>query len=287
MKQKYIDSLLSEIELLSTKVETLKESKRVPFSFFKASFKRTQEISRLLHELEFVQIEEMRGEMEKLVQYLSAAEKTKKENEAKAAVIAEKQKEAELKHKAEEKDQLTPTQPASKEETASNEEDAPVVNKEQKRPALVADKEQEAIHLIDETKPNEQQDKKEEKTDWKEQPEDQMPKEKDQSVSPSPVLTGKSEKVLADIAPKNKSLNDIHPINQTIQDVRRSISLNDQFLFQRELFNNNREAMNAMLAKLQSFSSFDLVESYLKRNTTWDFKNETVDKFLQMLKERY
>ena len=79
----------------------------------------------------------------------------------------------------------------------------------------------------------------------------------------------------------------MQPVNQTIQDVQRSISLNDRFLFQRELFYNNRDAMNTMLTKLQSFSSFDLAESYLKRNTTWDFRDETVDKFLQMLKDSF
>lgn len=278
MKQKYIDSLLSEIELLSTKVETLKESKRVPFSFFKASFKRTQEISRLLHELEFVQIEEMRGEMEKLVQYLSDAEKTKKEDEAKVQAIAEKPKEVETEHETEKQTELTSKQGASQTTSTNNADSTPIIEKEQ-----------EATALITEVKPEEEhpEEKKEDQLDITEQAAIEKPKENAKPAASPSLLTNKSEKVLADIAPKNKSLNDIHPINQTIQDVRRSISLNDQFLFQRELFNNNREAMNAMLAKLQSFSSFDLVESYLKRNTTWDFKNETVDKFLQMLKERY
>ena len=69
--------------------------------------------------------------------------------------------------------------------------------------------------------------------------------------------------------------------------MKRSISLNDRFLFQRELFDNNREAMNTMLTKLQSFSSFNLAESYLERNTTWNFKDETVDKFMQMLKDSF
>ena len=70
MKHRYIESLLSEIKELESVVESLKQNNKVPFSFFKESFKRTQEISRLLHQLEFVQIEEMRGEMEKLVIYL-------------------------------------------------------------------------------------------------------------------------------------------------------------------------------------------------------------------------
>ena len=106
-------------------------------------------------------------------------------------------------------------------------------------------------------------------------------------ASSPPLPNNESETVLSNLAPKGKSLNDVQPVNHTIQDVKRSISLNDRFLFQRELFDNNRDAMNAMLTKLQSFSSLDLAESYLERNTNWDFRDETVDKFLQMLKDSF
>src|SRR5690554_6827316 len=82
MKYKYIESLLSEIQQLQLKVEKLKENQNVSFSFFKESFQRTQVINRLLHELEFVQIEDMKSQMEKLVQFLSESESAKEEVKA-------------------------------------------------------------------------------------------------------------------------------------------------------------------------------------------------------------
>lgn len=267
MKHKYIESLLSEIELLATKVEVLKESKRVPFSFFKESFKRTQEISRLLHELEFVQIEEMRGEMEKLVQYLSDSEKTKKESkvETKASATEVKEKEVAPEIKGQ----------------AVSEIDGMIDRAEQKEKISAIPDEQKALTAEDRKDEDNNRDKP------LSSPSSPVEKPKE-PIQPSTLfLNNQSERVLADIAPKNKSLNDVQPVSQTLQDSKRSISLNDRFLFQRELFDNNRDAMNTMLTKLQAFSSFDLVESYLKRNTTWDFSNETVDKFLQMLKDRF
>ena len=79
MKNKYIQALLSEIQQLESKVVNLKENQAVSFSFFKESFKRTQEITRLLHELEFVQIEDMKNQMGKLVQFLSEVESVKED----------------------------------------------------------------------------------------------------------------------------------------------------------------------------------------------------------------
>ena len=273
MKHRYIESLLSEIKELELKVESLKQNNKVPFSFFKESFESTQEISRLLHQLEFVQIEEMRGEMEKLVIYLSESETARREAEAKAKLVAEE---------------------ASKKETISKEEEVQLLSetdteiddpkeKEEADEVLVAQKEKDSILDID----NENEQANEEELMPTHSNEKVVDTVKEKKAPVSLLESTKSETILAKIAPKNKSLNDVHPVNQTVQDAMRSISLNDRFLFQRELFNNNREAMTAMLSKLQSFSSFDLAKSYLERNTTWDFRDETVDKFLQMLKETF
>ena len=111
-----------------------------------------------------------------------------------------------------------------------------------------------------------------------------------QQSTPSPVrsiMNQHKETIVEHLGVKNKSLNDVQPVNQTIQDAKRTISLNDRFLFQRELFNNNREIMNAMMVNLQPFTSSDAIETYLKENTNWDFRDETVDKFMQMLKDSF
>ena len=275
MKHRYIESLLSEIKELELVVESLKQNNKVPFSFFKESFKRTQEISRLLHQLEFVQIEEMRGEMEKLVIYLSEAETARREAEAKAKLVAEEASKKQIISKEEEMQLLSET---------DTEIDKPK-EREEADEVLVAKKEQDSLLEIDDE--DERKDKDEEELLPPPLIQKTVDTAKEQKEPVSLLETTRSETILAKIAPKNKSLNDVQPVNQTIQDAMRSISLNDRFLFQRELFDNNREAMTTMLSKLQSFSSFDLAESYLERNTTWDFRDDTVDKFLQMLKESF
>lgn len=275
MKHRYIESLLSEIKELESVVESLKQNNKVPFSFFKESFKRTQEISRLLHQLEFVQIEEMRGEMEKLVIYLSEAETARREAEAKAKLVAEEASKKQIISKEEEMQLLSET---------DTEIDKPK-EREEADEVLVAKKEQDSLLEIDDE--DERKDKDEEELLPPPLIQKTVDTAKEQKEPVSLLETTRSETILAKIAPKNKSLNDVQPVNQTVQDAMRSISLNDRFLFQRELFDNNREAMTTMLSKLQSFSSLDLAKSYLERNTTWDFRDDTVDKFLQMLKESF
>ncbi|MFA6360175.1 MAG: hypothetical protein WCX14_05620 [Dysgonamonadaceae bacterium] len=257
MKNKYIESLLNEIQELESKVIKLKENQSIPFSFFKEAFKQTQEIMRLLHTLEFVQIEDMKSQMEKLVQFLSEAseqtessEKEKKESyeqDDKRNVEAEKQSV---------KEEVSPSEPLSSSKKISKEkikEDFPLSDEK--------DSETKSAPLISESINTEESDfVKESATD-------------DSHINP--------------LHAANKSLNDMQPTNHTIMDSKRSISLNDRFLFQRELFNNDRQAMNNMMIKMQSFATFAGCKNYLENNTDWDFKDETVEKFLDLLKEGF
>lgn len=70
-------------------------------------------------------------------------------------------------------------------------------------------------------------------------------------------------------------------------DLKRSISLNDRYLFQRELFNNDRHAMNKTMLTLNAFETYHEVENYLKENTSWDFDNETVIDFFAAIKRGF
>ncbi len=283
MKHRYIDSLLSEIQLLELKVANLKKSQHVPFSFFKESFKRTQEITRLLHELEFVQIEDMKGQMERLVQFLSEAKDAKEEAAAMPTPVVA--------------DSVEPT--SQTEEMATH--NADISSYEEKS---VVDELEEVEQEVEDEKPEEAEvlppnDIQEENTPLTTQASSQTSTQAPtretataptQQSTPSPVrsiMNQHKETIVEHLGVKNKSLNDVQPVNQTIQDAKRTISLNDRFLFQRELFNNNREIMNAMMVNLQPFTSFDAIETYLKDNTNWDFRDETVDKFMQMLKDSF
>lgn len=264
MKHKYIESLLSEIQELELKVANLKQNKNVPFSFFKESFKRTQEITRLLHELEFVQIEDMKTQMEKLVHFLSESENTKEE--VKVAPIASDIQQDKDSDSSDEKEKIPHTA-------------HPAIHKE--------DKEVEIVEVEEKKLPVEEREVV--ITPQPSQPRPEATSMSKQSTVPPayPLLNNHKETIAEHLNPKSKSLNDVQPINHTLLDTKRSISLNDRFLFQRELFDNNREVMNDMLTKLQSFYTYGAIEDYLKENTDWDFKDETVDKFVQMLKESF
>lgn len=258
MKHKYIESLLSEIQQLESKVINLKENQKVPFSFFKESFKQTQKIAHLLHELEFVQIEDMKEQMEKLVHILSDSENTK--DEAKTSLVVE-----------------TAKKPNKKVDFNKTEQDAPKVD--------VGTNKADPIEKLEEQ--TSASNEVEEMATLKSSREDTGSPRHQLAKDAGTLVNNQKEVIVDHFSTKSKSLNDIQPINHTILDAKRSISLNDRFLFQRELFDNNREAMNDMLVKLQTFTTYETTKSYLKMNTDWDFTDETVDKFMQMLKDSF
>lgn len=83
------------------------------------------------------------------------------------------------------------------------------------------------------------------------------------------------------------SLNDAIPAKPAVLDLIKSISLNDRFLFQRELFNNDREAMNAMMEMLNSFENYGEAEAYLRKHTSWNFEDQTVMDFLYTIRKGF
>lgn len=258
MKQKYIESLLSEIKELEVRVTNLKKNQKVPFSFFKESFEHTQEIAHLLHKLEFVQIEDMKAQMEKLVHFLSETE-SEKENRVDSSV-------PHVESSTERSEEHTLSQEHHREKDVEQPQQQKDIETNKER-AIPVDN-----NLSDASQSTEKNELKPTLSQGYTQ------------VSHSPLLNNHKETIVDHIGVKNKSLNDVQTVENTLLDTKRNISLNDRFLFQRELFNNNREAMNEMLSKLQSFSSFEAIEEYLKENTDWDFRDETVEKFIQMLK---
>lgn len=70
-KNNYINSLQLELRSMEERLESLRKSDTLPFSFFSESFTKVQNISRLLHELEWLKINEMKRKMEQLVRFLS------------------------------------------------------------------------------------------------------------------------------------------------------------------------------------------------------------------------
>ncbi|HHV85685.1 MAG TPA: hypothetical protein GXX42_07710 [Petrimonas sp.] len=201
-KNEYIDRLLQKLQSLEARVSAIKREESVPFSFFREAFQKGQEVMSLLHELEMLQIEDMKHQMEKLVLFLS-------ESESRTSV----------------------------EETRKNTYAQGI--------ALPA------------------------------------------YTNPRNVETKKEEVVPEEVPGVLRSVNDVIQTPPPKLDVKRGLSLNDRFYFQRELFDNDREAMNSVMTSLNAFDNYEEMERYLREKTSWNFKDERVKSFLELLKKGF
>lgn len=245
-KKEYIDNLLANIKSLEEKIRAVKDEGAIPFSFFCEAFNQTETIMRLLHELENLQINEMRAQMEKLIAFLSEAENNKHP-------VAKTVKSGEVREVSEES-----TKAVQEEEVEKHEVERHEVEKHERETA---------IENVQQTLPNSTYAKDPVFSEYK------WPENKESEIR------GKNK--------ETSSLNDAISAKPAVLDLIKSISLNDRFLFQRELFNNDREAMNVMMAMLNSFENYEDAEAYLRRNTSWDFEDQTVKDFLYAIKKGF
>ncbi|KUL16683.1 MAG: Uncharacterized protein XE13_0705 [Proteiniphilum sp. 51_7] len=95
------------------------------------------------------------------------------------------------------------------------------------------------------------------------------------------------ERTLREETPGITSLNDATEAPPSLLDLKRRISLNDRFLFQRELFHNNREEMNGVMIRLNAFGSYEKAEGYLRESMDWDFDQPVVQDFLRLIKKGF
>lgn len=226
-----------------------RDSDALPFSFFSESFNKTQEISRLFHDLELLQIEEMKHQMERLVLFLSETEK---------------------------KDS-TETENVASVELASSEDESPA--------ELPVD-----IHTHQENIPS-SPDEIPLPTGGNHYAEGIILPEYKNPRTETGLSTEKAQDVAAQSEPDSKpvlpSLNDMVKSPPTMLDLKHSISLNDRFLFQRELFHNDREEMNHMMTCLNAFQEYAQAENYLREHCDWNFDNPTVKDFLRVIKKGF
>ena len=249
----YIDKLLSELKFLENSVLEIKNSDSMPFSFFRESFERTQEISQLLHKLEFMQVEDMKNQMEKLVFFLSESEKKGKTQERELEKAKEIEKELVKDLEREKQKEIELAKDLDKEKQKEREH-----LKDLQREALI---EEEAVQEPD--------------------VDDQAPIRN--TYAEGFVLPEYRNPLPTEaVAPKINVNPPVHII-----DIKRGVSLNDRFLFQRELFNNNRNEMNNTLDKLNSLSTYEEAEEYIRDNYSWDFDSHIVSDFLLVVKKGF
>jgi hypothetical protein len=248
-KKEYSNLLLSTIKRLEQNVESSINEDVFSFSFFKESFDQTEKIMRLLHELENMQVDEMKTQMEKLVKFLSETE-----NRMQDKSFDRQQKKYNEEEKSGEKEPKVDNRPTQ------------IV-----MPELSSDS-------------TDRHNQYAENIVFPQYMKPETPKVNVDPVAASPKNI-ESTKETSDVS--IKSFNETIGKEPAVVDLKKAISLNDRFLFQRELFGNNREAMNDMITRLNSFGNFNEAEKYLKENTSWDFDDSVVQDFLFVIKKGF
>ncbi len=71
-----------------------------------------------------------------------------------------------------------------------------------------------------------------------------------------------------------------------IKSLKEGLSLNDRYLFQRELFNNDKSRLDESVAALDRLNNIHEAVDYLKANFRWN-KSEASEKFVQLVKRRF
>lgn len=155
--------------------------------------------------------------------------------------------------------------------------------------------------------------KTEEITKEEKQPESEEPKEpqqtetlpeekeelfsKEQEEDPDMELLKveqENKKTLGESIAAQRSINDLigedHKedsfTNRPLGSIREGISLNDRFLYVRELFDNNNDKFNEAVDKLDRAENIQEAVHFLKSNYKWS-KTETSQKFLSLVKRRF
>ncbi|MFB6318054.1 hypothetical protein [Saccharicrinis sp. FJH54] len=72
-----------------------------------------------------------------------------------------------------------------------------------------------------------------------------------------------------------------------ITDLKRAININERFMFQKELFNNDRDLFFKSLDDLNAMDSFDSALEYMVQHFDWDFDDDTTGRFVSLVNRRY
>lgn len=118
--------------------------------------------------------------------------------------------------------------------------------------------------------------------------------QEDDSDLELPEVVQTKNKTLGESVAAQRSLNDLIGedyqedsfSNRPLKSIREGISLNDRYLFVRELFENNNDKFNEAVMKLDDAESIQDAVQFLKSNYKWN-KTETSQKFLTLVKRRF
>lgn len=84
---------------------------------------------------------------------------------------------------------------------------------------------------------------------------------------------------------KDSAITDLEKeIKTSKRNLKAGFSLNDRFLYARELFDNNMKAFDSTLKSLEGVKDFSVIEDYFYNELDWDSENPIVKEFMERLK---
>jgi len=107
------------------------------------------------------------------------------------------------------------------------------------------------------------------------EPEDEMP------VPPVPTEFPEPEAPAAPLRVDEKLQRHLS------KDIRKAISLNDRFRFQRELFAGSANAMDTAIEHIEVMNSYGNAELYFYSQLNWDRENEVVKDFMAIVRNHF
>ena len=124
-------------------------------------------------------------------------------------------------------------------------------------------------------------------------PDEYQPQEvvaESQESQESEVEVADVEMPAADVASESEPVEvpAVKPAPKTTNEsLMAMFSINDKFLYCRELFGSSREEMNEALDVISNMNSTEEIEDYLFNDLCLDSKNETVKAFLNTMSSRF
>mgnify|MGYP007069848403 CR=1 FL=1 len=105
-------------------------------------------------------------------------------------------------------------------------------------------------------------------------------------AAPAPVVTPAQEPVkeqVAEVKPLVKTEEPVAPLRPATRDITSAFSINDRFLFQRELFDGNNEKYADAIAVMQRLANIDKIKKFITDVLGLDPSNEVVKEFVRLI----
>lgn len=110
------------------------------------------------------------------------------------------------------------------------------------------------------------------------------PQEVVPASTPEPIPDSAPQTTVAPSAPTEEPKVVVTPpIPQPAKDITEAFTINDRFLFQRELFDGDKQQFDETIATLQRIGDFDKMKEHMTDVLGWDTSNEVVKEFIRLI----